>query len=514
MPLPTEAAVISAGGWRRRVVSASFASWVLLLLVPALAPHAGGASGQAPAQAAVDEIFQRWNRTDGPGAQVAVIQGGKVVLSRHYGMADLDAARAVDRHTTFDVASVSKQFTSFAIALLASEGKLDLDDDVRKYIPEHPQMAETVTLRQLVHHTGGVRDWVELLYLSGFHFDDVWEVPEIFTLARSQKRLNFTPGSEEMYSNTGYNLLAETVARVSGMSFGEFMKTRVFEPLGMRDSHIHDDHTMITSNWATSYQPRAGGGYEVLVNNTAAVGSSSVVSTAEDLARWLTNYHTGRVGGAAVQAQMHERGVLNDGDTIAYAFGVRFDRVGERAMLSHGGSWRGFRSHVMVIPELELGVAVISNTTEFNSASHARQVLSLFLPPAERAALEAPGGGGGPARPAPSSPPPHRLQDFEGRFRSGELLDVTHDLRVGEDGALEWCIRRHGRAILEPVGQDLFQTMGVRGTLTFRFQRDASGRVTGFTLDGARFRGIEFQRGEGGEGGLSWCELGKGTMRG
>ncbi len=513
MPSPTESAAACARPTTRRAALAS-AGWVVMLILPLLAPHAGGVSGQSPDPAAVDEIFQRWNRTDGPGAQVAVVRGDEVVLSRHYGMASLDAARAVDRHTTFDVASVSKQFTSFAIALLASEGKLDLDDDVRQYIPEHPQMAETVTLRQLVHHTGGVRDWVELLYLSGFHFDDVWEMPEILTLARSQKRLNFTPGSEEMYSNTGYNLLAETVARVSGMSFGEFMRIRVFEPLGMRDSHIHDDHSMITSNWATSYQPRGDGSYRVLVNNTAAVGSSSVISTAEDLGRWLTNYYTGQVGGAAVQAQMQQRGVLSSGDTIAYAFGVRRDQVGGRVMLSHGGSWRGFRSHVMVIPELQLGVAVISNTTEFNSAAHARQVMALFLPPGERAALEAAGGGGGGSDSPDVSPPAHRLQDFEGRFASSELLDVTHDLRVGEDGVLQWCIRRHGESTLEPVGRDEFETMGVRGTLTFRFQRDASGQVTGFALDGARFRGIEFERVSGGGNGLSWCELGKGPMQG
>lgn len=513
MPSPTEGAVACVPAGTRRAAIAS-AWWVLLLIMPFFVPHAGGVSGQSPDRAAVDEIFERWNRTDGPGVQVAVVRGDEVVLSQQYGMASLDAARAVDRHTTFDVASVSKQFTSFAIALLASEGKLNLDDDVRKYIPEHPQMAETVTLRQLVHHTGGVRDWVELLHLSGFHFDDVWEVPEILTLARSQKRLNFSPGSEEMYSNTGYNLLAETVARVSGMSFGEFMRTRVFEPLEMRDTHIHDDHSMITNNWATSYQPREDGSYQVLVNNTAAVGSSSVISTAEDLVRWLTNYYTGQIGGAAVQAQMQQRGVLSNGDTIAYAFGVRLDQLEGKVMLSHGGSWRGFRSHVIVIPELQLGVAVISNTTEFNSAAHARQLMALFLPSAERAALEAAGESGPPDERPSVSPPPHRLEDFDGRFVSSELLDVTHDLRVGGDGVLEWCIRRHGKSTLEPVGRDVFETMGVRGTLTFRFTRDASGEVAGFTLDGARFRGIEFERVSGGRTGLSWCELAPGSMGG
>ncbi|MSR03958.1 MAG: class A beta-lactamase-related serine hydrolase [Gemmatimonadetes bacterium] len=467
---------------------------------------------QTPPAVRVDEIFQRWNRTDGPGAQVAVIRNGEIVLSRSYGMADLDGARAVGPHTTFDMASVSKQFTGFAIALLAEEGRLDLGDDVRKYLPELPVFSRPVTLRHLVHHTSGVRDWVELLYLSGFQFDDVWEVPEILTLARSQKRLNFDPGSEELYSNTGYNLLAETVARVSGIRFAEFLRTRVFEPLGMRDTHVHDDHTMITANWAASYQPREGGGYRVLGNHTAAVGSSSVISTAEDIARWLANLSTGQVGGGAVRNRIRERGVLNSGDTISYAFGVQVDRVGSHVMLSHGGSWRGFRSQVMYLPELELGVAVVGNTTEFTSASHARQVLALFLPPGTLP--EANAGAGAPARDSTAAVPAstNRVEDFRGRFKSSELFDVTHDLRPADDGTLRWCIRRHGEAILRPVGRDRFRTMGVRGMLTFRFQRDRAGRVSGFALDGARFRGVEFQR-DSASVGVSWCDLGRGTMR-
>lgn len=476
------------------------------------------AAAQVPDPAArVDEIFRRWNRSDGPGAQVAVIRGGEIVVSRSYGMADLDASRAIDRHTTFDMASVSKQLTAFAIALLAQEGRIDLDHDVRRYVPELPAFAETVTLRHLVHHTSGVRDWVELLYLAGFQFDDVWEAPEILTLARSQKRLNFAPGSEEMYSNTGYNLLAETVARVSGMPFGEFLRRRVFEPLGMRNTHVHDDHAMITRQWAASYQPREGGGYRLLGNQTAAVGSSSVISTAEDIARWLANLSTGQAGGPAVRDRMRERGVLNSGDTLAYAFGLRVDPVGPHLMLSHGGSWRGFRSHVMAIPALGLGVAVVGNTTELNAAGHARQVLALFLPPGmlDRSAGAEPGAR--PSADTAGASVPARLADFQGRFVSTELLDVTHDLRPGDGGTLIWCIRRHGQAVLRPVGPDVFQTMGVRGMLTFRFQRGRGGRVQGFTLDGARFRGVEFERVAGsGEGvvGVSWCDLNRGPMRG
>jgi len=491
---------------------------VVLPLVLASAPSAAWSQSSGvriPDPAEVDEIFQRWNRTDGPGVQVAVSLGGEVVLSRGYGMADLDAAQAIHRHTTFDVASVSKQFTAFAVALLAEEGRLGLDDDVRRYVPELPAFPERVTLRQLVHHTGGVRDWVELLYLSGFHFDDVWEMQEILTLARSQKRLNFTPGAEYMYSNTGYNLLAETVARVSGMSFGEFMEKRVFGPLGMRSSHIHHDHGMITSEWATSYQPDGNGGYKVLVNNTGAVGSSSVISTAEDLARWLTNFYTGEVGGAGVLARMTERGILNNGDTLSYAFGVQVDQEEGRTAISHGGSWRGFRSQVIVVPELELGVAVVSNTTEFNSGSHARELLDLFAPELVR---RAGGGEGGESQGgAAPAPPGHRLEEFRGRFRSAELLEVTHDVQPGEGDTLLWCIRRHGTAVLTPVGKDTFQTMGVRGTLTFHFQRDQEGRVSGFTLDGARFRNVEFHRttpSAPGESVLSWCEVNPGAMEG
>ena len=250
---------------------------------------AAGAQAQNGQVARVDSIFAQFSSGLTPGAAVAVVRNGTIVLSKGYGHADLEHKVPITGTSVFDVASVSKQFAGLAIAMLVEQGKVSLTDDIRKYIPEMQDFGRKITIGHLVHHTSGLRDWPGTLALAGWRFDDVISFDHILTMAFNQRTLNFDPGSEYMYSNTGYNLLAEVVRRVTGKSFREWTDQQLFKPLGMTRSHFRDDHTEIFPDRVLGYG-RADDGWRATGNNLMALGSSSLFTTAEDLARWLANF--------------------------------------------------------------------------------------------------------------------------------------------------------------------------------------------------------------------------------
>ena len=461
---------------------------------------------EAVAQA-VDTIFAEWNRAGSPGAALVIVKDGAVLYQKGYGFANLDYDIPITAHTRFDIASVSKHFTAFAIAMLADQGRLSIDDDVRKHIPELPDFGRRIQIRHLVHHTSGIRDWVELLSIAGFRFDDVIAPTDIMTFMRHQQGLNFEPGAEYLYSNTGYNLLAEIVARASGQSFADFMQQRIFKPLGMNDTHILIDHQRVEKNRATSYAPNenigelrrlhftpppADGSFRIWVDNTSAPGSSSVVTTVADMAKWLRNWETGEIGGARVLEQMVQRGVLNDGRTIDYAFGVSVDEWRKLTAISHGGGWRGFRTHLLRLPQERLGIVVLGNSTSFDAGGTATRVAAALL---RNSAAESSSGSN--RREAPTPPQPLRLTaeqlaEYGGVYHSAEL--GTSYTATVTNGQLVLSHRKMDDQILTAVATDRFTTAGVRGQLTFEFARDANRRVTGYTLRGARFRGVRFDR--------------------
>ena len=254
-----------------------------------------------------------------------------------------------------------------------------LDDDIRVHLPDVPDFGSTITIRHLLHHTSGLRDWVQSLVIAGDMMDDVISFKHILKMARHQKTLNFEPGAEFLYSNTGYNLLAEIVERVTGDSFREWTDTHIFKPLDMTNSHFHDDHQMILKNRAYSYQAVENGGFKHAVNNTTALGSSSLYSTVEDLAKWILNFDNIQIGEQTVIEQMHQRGVLNDGEQIDYALGLNIGEYRGLKTVGHSGSWRGFRSHLIRFPDQKFGVVILCNLDTFNPLSLAEKVADLYL---------------------------------------------------------------------------------------------------------------------------------------
>lgn len=344
--------------------------------------------GRDSVEVKVDQLFAQWDKPDSPGAALIVVKDGVPVYKRGYGIANLEYNIPITPPTVFHVASVSKQFTAFAITLLASQGKLSLDDDIRKHLPEVPDFGKKITIRHLIHHTSGLRDQWELLAMAGWRLDDVITKEHILKMVRHQKELNFDPGQEYLYSNTGYTLLAVIVERVTGQSFRQYTQENIFKPLGMTNTHFHDDHEMIVKNRAYSYDPDEKEGFRLSALNYANVGATSLFTTVEDLAKWMRNFDNAKLGGAAVIEQMYQQGVLNNGKKITYAFGLDIGMYKGLKRVAHSGGDAAYRSHVLWFPEQKFAVAVLSNMGTFNPGRLAQQVADIYL--ADKLAPEEP----------------------------------------------------------------------------------------------------------------------------
>src|SRR3954468_14958036 len=270
-------------------------------------------SAQDPAPAKIDAIFARFARQDSPGCILGVSRAGKVVYEKAYGMADLERDVPITPASIFHVASISKQFTAMSILLLEQQGKLSIDDEVRKYIPELPDYGKRITLRHLLQHTSGIRDQWTLLRIAGWRDDDLITEDDVMWAVTRQRALNFDPGAEYLYSNSGFTLLAVIVKRVSGHSLREFADDQIFKPLGMTHTHFHDDHTMVVPYRTSAYEPREAGGWSVSIPVFDTYGATSLFTTADDLLRWEQNFSAPVVGSPALLARMQQEGILNDG---------------------------------------------------------------------------------------------------------------------------------------------------------------------------------------------------------
>ena len=359
---------------------------LVLLLVAALVA-AGPAAGPTVAGQRgdrIDRLFAAYDKPDSPGCAVAVLHRGKVLHQRGYGLAHLEWDAPITPRTVFPVASVSKAFTALAVALLAEQGKLTLDDDVRKYLPELPDYGAAITLRHLLQHTSGLRDVWYLGGLAGWRPDDLVTDRDILNLAVRQKALHFKPGERHVYNNTGYTLAGLVVARVSGQSLRAFTEAHVFKPLGMKDSHFHDHHREVVKNRASAYSLRTGR-LEIAVPTYAAVGTTGLFTTLEDLARWDQNFYDRRVGGKSALDQMLTPGKLNDGSEVRYGLGLSYGlglllgRHRGLKTVSHSGWDWGYRAEFLQFPKQRFTVIILGNVDALEPYYLARQVADLCL---------------------------------------------------------------------------------------------------------------------------------------
>jgi len=327
----------------------------------------------------IDRLFKIWDKSGSPGASLIVLKDNSVIYKNGYGYTTLEYDIPITPSTIFHVASVSKQFTAFSIVMLADQGKLLLDDDIRKHLPEVPDFGKTITIRHLAHHISGMRDQWELLAMAGWRLDDVITKEHIMKMVKNQKELNFNPGDEYLYCNTGFTLLAEIVARISGQSFFQWTTENIFEPLGMENTFFYDDHQKVVKNRAYSYYRDEDKKFKKSVLNYANVGATSLFTTVEDLAKWIQNFDNPKVGNRAVIDQMIERGVLNNGENIGYAFGLAIGKYRGLNIISHSGGDAGFRSHLVMFPDQKFAVAILSNLASVSPATLTNQVANIFL---------------------------------------------------------------------------------------------------------------------------------------
>jgi CubicO group peptidase (beta-lactamase class C family) len=331
-----------------------------------------------------DSVFQRFDRSDSPGCTLGVYQNDSILYARGYGMASLELGAALSPQSVLDVGSISKQFTAMSILLLQKEGKLSLNDPIRKYIPELPPYADSITLRRAFSQTSGMRDIYVMWEQTGRAFrGDTIDALRIITRSAEP---NFKPGARYLYSNSAWILAAQIVYRLTGKTLAQFAEERIFGPLGMTHTRYVADASMIVPNLATAYAPR-GGGFRVARSSYdgAIMGAGSVHTTVEDFGLWLANYDSARVGGRDIITTMTTPTLLNDGTparsgpNMAYAVGLSVGTLRGLRVVAHGGSWAGYRGHFLRFPDQHFAVAVLCNLSNSGPDSLARKVAGIYL---------------------------------------------------------------------------------------------------------------------------------------
>jgi CubicO group peptidase (beta-lactamase class C family) len=417
-----------------------------------------------PTEAEIDEIFAAFE--DGPGCALGVIRDGALLFTRGYGYANLDHDVPISSTTIFDIGSTSKQFTAAAIVLLAQRGELSLDQDVRDFIPELPEYDETVTIRHLIHHTSGVRDYLTLMRLSGMSFENVFQEDDGVELLARQRELNFRPNTDHLYSNSGYLLLAVIIRRVSGMSIGEFLEQEVFGPLGMKHTFVYEDRFRVVKHRATGYAPNGEGGFKIEhFFNFELGGDGQVYTSVEDLLLWDRNFYDPVVGGREFLRQMHTRGVLNDGDTLTYAFGLGVGEYQSLPSVSHGGAWGGFRAEFIRFPEQRFSVVCLCNVGNANAGGLARRVADLYL--ADQLAPEAAAGREGVERTVVTASE-DELERVTGYYWSS-AYSFSRRILVS-DGKLMYQRAPGNESELGPLGGDRFVMLNAGAGVEISFE--------------------------------------------
>lgn len=402
-------------------------------------------------------------------------------------MADLEHDVRNAPETIFEAGSVTKQFTAAAILLLARDGKLSLDDPARKYLPELPDYGTPLTIRHMMHHMSGLRDWGSVEGIAGWpRTTREYTHDHVLDIVSRQKALNFPPGAQYSYSNTGFNLAAIIVSRVSGMSFPEFTKQRIFTTLGMSHTSWRDDHTRIVKGRATAYSDERGSFHtEMPFENV--FGNGGLLTTVGDLLRWNENFVTPVVGDAAFVAQQQVPGQFSDGRTGSYAFGLVVSDYRGVRKVDHSGSTAGYRAHLSRFPDQHTSVAVLCNVSSGDATRSADAVADLYL--GDKLTPAPPRTP--PAPPAPAMTPPPtsaQLSELTGAYWSDEA-EVLFTVAM-EKGGLVIKRRPADVITLTPTSKDAFR--GSIGTVTFR--RDGSGRVNALSVGQERVFDLRFQK--------------------
>jgi CubicO group peptidase (beta-lactamase class C family) len=468
---------------------------IVALGVALEAATAIGARQPPPAQAvgrpSIDRLFAAWDKPDSPGCALGVLKDGAIAYARGYGMADLEHDVPISTATVFYVGSLSKQFTAMAAALAMQQGKLTPQDSVRTYLPELPDYAASIKVRHLIHHTSGLRDYNTLLSIAGRRGDEAYDNPTVLRMTARQKHLNFPPGSEYLYSNTGYTLLATIVERATGTPFASYADANIFKPLGMAVTHYHVDASRLVKNRALAFARSAAGDVRLDTPSNERAGAGGLFTSIPDLLRWDNNFYDARVGGPALIEQLQGTEPLSNGKPSAYAWGLEIGTYRGMRIVEHGGSLGGYRAHLLRVPDRHTSVVLLCNLGSIVPSGLARQVADeiITFPLPKPAPAEGGSEGRGTQAATAAESGPISLTDYAAQYFSDEI-DSTFTVSV-DAGRL--MLRRDADTEAAPmqfVARDQYRARG----MTIRFERGADRNVAALVVDAGRVRDIRFAR--------------------
>lgn len=326
----------------------------------------------------VNKLFKEYDKKNAPGCVMGIIKDKELIFAKGYGMADLEHNVPIDINTPFNVGSIAKQFTAACIHILSNRKKLSLNDTLSKYFPDFPKYAEKITISHLIHHTSGLRDWIEL---TNFTSKDFWHInpDEALYMLKNQQNLNHLTGEEMSYTNSGYFLLGKIVEKVSGMKLSKFAEKNIFKPLNMTDTHFHDVNGKMIMNRAHGYKPDPENGFTVNLFNSTVVGDGGLFTTVTDLLKWDTNFYDNSVGGKNFSKLMERFGSLNSGKKISYASGLNIFSYKGLRVVSHGGVDKGYISEFTRFPEHNFSVVIMTNREDIYPYPKCVEISNILL---------------------------------------------------------------------------------------------------------------------------------------
>ena len=426
----------------------------------------------------IDKLFAEWNVPNHPGGSLAVMKDDKVVYSKAFGLASLEYLVPNSTGTIYNIASVSKQFTAMGIVLLEEQGKLSFDDDIRKHLPDLPDFGEKITIRHLLHHTSGLRSLHALLELAGWRGDDTRTNADLNRFLLKQTDLNFKPGEEYLYCNTGYMLMVDIIEKVTGEKFTVWMKSSIFDELGMPNTYVEDQYNRVVANNATSYHGRTE--FERAVEYWGYVGSGNIHSNTSDLLQWLNNFYNPKKGWESAFAKLQTLNLLTDGSLNNYAFGVEVENHLGQKRISHGGAIGGFRSFAATYPTEKLSIVVLTNFSGGNPQGNSDKIAELFIEEAAQAM-----GKQADVKSVVISG--ESLKKFEGTYWNSRQK-MARKIYVKND-TLTYHRSANRESALIPVSENTFRMPYPTGDLTVRFEKkkdsdqfiiSAEGQSTGY----------------------------------
>ena len=464
---------------------------IQIILFAFVCVFSANAQKSIPHEVNIDAIFSRWNNDNTPGGSVGVIKDGKLIFSKGYGMANLDYNIPNEPNTVFKIASTSKQFTAASIIILAQQGKLSLQDKLSAYFPKFPPYAENITIQHLLNHTSGIRDYIILARLSGLSANDYYTNKTVEKLLTNQQELNFKPGEEFVYSNSGYWLLSQIVKKVSGETLAAFAKKNIFDPLKMNNSRFHDNFIEVVKNRATGYRPNRKGGFYEYMTTLNMVGDGGLITTINDLAKWDASFYNTSVFDNDFWKQMLRLGTLNNGEKTGYASGLATRKYKGLEVIHHSGSFVGYRTQFIRFPEAKFSVIVLANRTDTDPSRMAYKTADLFLTneyktqkqqkPKKEAVRK--------SRKKEFSISVKELKKLEGNYwnnknKSSSKLQVI-------DGVLNYVRSNGSKTKMRPIAKNKFQIIGSRTPVYLEIKNSKEFTITTSNSTSVTFTSFE-----------------------